>query len=122
MRALVDRIEASNEARERTKVILATLGRQESVQEGCARLGIKRTRFQDLRRRMMAGAVEALEERPAGRPRSEQASVCAEREALRGRVAALEHELELVRTELAIARSGAGAAVAARLAARGQGR
>ncbi len=69
METLVERTEASPEARERTKVILLTLARHWSVQDGCAHLGVKRTRFQDLRRRMLCGATRALEEGAAGRPR-----------------------------------------------------
>ncbi len=45
---LVDRTQASGQARERAKVILLTLGRDVSVREGCERLRISRTRFQDL--------------------------------------------------------------------------
>lgn len=119
MKALVDSIEASPEARERTKAILNTLSGQESVEDGCARLGIGRTRFQELRERMLEGAVAALEERPAGRPRCRVEERCPEREAPRRCVAELESELRHARAELLIARSGVGEAVAARLAAKG---
>ena len=118
MKALVDMIQASPQARERTKVIFETLSREGSVQEGCARLGIARTRFQDLRRRLMRGAVGALEERPSGRPRRPRESAGSEREALARRVAELEHELRRTQAELTIARSTAAAPVSARLAAK----
>ena len=61
MPLLIDRIEASPLARERAKVMLQTLARQCSVQSGCTTLGMGRTRFQDLRRRMIGAAVGALE-------------------------------------------------------------
>ena len=119
MAALVDGTRASREARERTKVILLTLTRQSSVQAGYERLGLGRTRFQDLRRRMLEGAVQALEERPVGRPRCPREREVSELRELRGRIVELEHELRRTRVELEIARSRAGDAVEARLIAKG---
>jgi hypothetical protein len=119
METLVDRTRASREARERTKVILLTLTRQWSVRNGYERLGVGRTRFQDLRRRMIRGAVWAVEERAVGRPRRAVEPEPRETLALRRRIGELEHELLVVRAELDIARSGAAKAVEARLLARG---
>jgi hypothetical protein len=122
METLVDRIPASPDARERTKVMLLTLSGPWSVRDGYECLGIGRTRFQDLRRRMIESAVQALERGPAGRPQRRPKGVCRERRELRRRVVALEHELRRTQTALDIARSGAGTAVAARLAAKGEWR
>ena len=119
LQTLVDKIEASPQARERAKVILLTLARRTSVQSGCCKLGMGRTRFQDLRQRMLGAAVGALEERAAGRPRSRVAQTCRSLAALRRRLAGLEHELRRTQAELDIARSDAAAAVTARLAAKG---
>ena len=119
MQALVDGTRASRDARERTKVILLTLARESSVQTGYERLGMGRTRFQDLRRRMIEGAVQALEERPAGRPRRRRERDGSELQELRGRLVELEQELLRTRAELDVARSGAAAAVQARLVAKG---
>jgi hypothetical protein len=119
MQALVDGTRASRDARERTKVILLTLARESSVQTGYERLGMGRTRFQDLRRRMIEGAVQALEERPAGRPRRRRERDGSELQELRGRLVELELELLRTRAELDVARSGAAAAVEVRLAAKG---
>jgi hypothetical protein len=66
MRTLMDGTRASAGARERTKVMLLTLSVPWSVRDGCERLGIRLTRFQDLRRRMIEGAVQGLERGPAG--------------------------------------------------------
>ena len=79
MTALVDLAGASEMARERAKVMLLTLGGGWSVHDGLARLGVSRTRFQDLRRTMLRAAVSALEERPAG-----AAGVCAGEAGVRG--------------------------------------
>jgi hypothetical protein len=119
MQTLVETIEASPQARERAKVILLTLARKASVQAGCRRLGVGRTRFQDLRQRMLGAAVGALEERAAGRPRIRVEGTCRNLSALRRRLVGLEHELRRTQAELDIARSEAAPAVTARLAAKG---
>jgi len=119
MKRLVELVEASPQARERARVILRTLAKACSVQAGCARLGVGRTRFQDLRQRMLEAAVTALEDRPAGRPRAKVAQTCRQMSMLRRRLATLELDLRRTQTELDIARTGAGAAVTARLAAKG---
>ena len=118
MQTLVETVEASRDARERTKVILLTLARTWSVEEGCRWLRVGRTRFGGLRRRMLEGAVGALEERAAGRPRRKVERACRELAVQRRRVAELEHELARTRAELDVARGAAAGAVAARLAAR----
>ncbi len=122
MQTLVDTIEASPQARERAQVILLTLSRKCSVQTGCRRLGVGRTRFQDLRQRMLGAAVGALEERAAGRPRNQVERTCRNLSTLRRRLRGLEHELRRTQAELDIARSEAAAAVTARLAAKGDRR
>ena len=118
METLVERTEASPEARERTKVILLMLARHWSVEDGCERLGLGRTRFQDLRRRMLRGAARALEEGAAGRPRRTVDPESDVLHALRRRVRELEGELRLSEAELDVARSDAGRAVGRRLAAK----
>jgi len=120
METLVDGTRASPDARERTKVMLMTLSGPWSVRDGYERLGIRRTRFQDLRRRMIKGAVQALERGPAGRPPRTTDDTGPESQEVRRRVVELEHELRRMQAALDIARSGAGGAVAARLAAKGE--
>ena len=117
--ALIGKLPASAAARERAKVIFSTLGRQRSVDEACTCLGIGRTRFQDLRRRLLQAAVEALEERAAGRPRLPRDPDDPGKRALRRRVAVLEDELHRLKTELDLATSAAGPAVARRRRAKG---
>jgi hypothetical protein len=118
MRRLVDGLEASEQARERGKVILSSLARECSVAAACRVLGMGRTRFQDLRKRMLRAALAALEERPAGRPRVAVARTCRQAAQLRRRLALLEHELLCAQAELDVARSAAGPAVKARLIAK----
>jgi hypothetical protein len=118
METLVERLEASELARERTKVVLLTLGGQWSVKDGYERLGMKRTRFQDLRSRMLRAALYALEEGAAGRPRSAQAGRSRREIRLESRVCELKQEVRSVRAQLDIAESDVGAAVRARKLAR----
>jgi len=111
MASLVQGITASKAARERATVMLLTLARQWSVREGYERLGMRRTRFQDLRRQMLEAAVGALEGGVAGRPprivRNESRRISRLRLALEE----TKHELRRVRAQLLIAESGAGEAV-----------
>jgi len=116
METLVERLAVSETARERTKVILLTLSGGWSVQQGLDRLGLSRTRFQDLRRRLLEGAAHAVEGRPVGRPRREEHVDPETVEAMRWAIRQLKHELRSARAQLAIARSGAAQAVEARLA------
>jgi hypothetical protein len=118
---LVDRTQASRQARERAKVILLTLTRDVSVREGCERLGLSRTRFQDLRTRLLQGAVLALEGAPLGRPRKAHGGDT-EAEALRRRIVSLERSLVHERVRVELAEAGLTPVLLRRLAARGGGR
>jgi hypothetical protein len=103
MSTLVGAIEASEAARERTKVMLLTICGDWSVRDGFERLGMGRTQFQKLRRRMLEGAVRALEPGLAGRPR---ARVLSDDSAHEKR--ALEHTLRIARAQVDILDSGLG--------------
>jgi hypothetical protein len=63
-----DKVEGSETAKERVKVILATMAGTCRLKEACERLGISEQRFHQLREEMMAAAVKALEPGHAGRP------------------------------------------------------
>ena len=117
----MDRTKASGQARERAKVILLTLGRDVSVREGCERLGVSRTRFQDLRTRMLQGAVAAREGAVIGRPRKDR-GLDPEVEALVRRVGSLERSLVHERVRVELAEAGLTPVLLRRLASRGGGR
>jgi len=116
--SLLQPMEASEEARERVKVMLLTLAGQWSVQDGLDRLGLSRTRFQTLRRRMLQGALVALEPGAAGRPRSVAPPEDARVHVLRCELNHLKRELRLARVSLEIAEGPVAAAVQRRLAER----
>jgi hypothetical protein len=116
MTDLLERTWANEPARERAKVMLLTISGQWSVREGYERLGMGRTRFQDLRRRMLAAAVASLEPGAVGRPRGPSRREPRRVLRLRGEVAELTNELSRLRTLLDLSESGVGAAVGRRKA------
>ena len=108
-------IKASEVARERAKIVLLTLAGHWSVKDALERLSISRTRFQDLRRRMLESALLALEPGPVGRPPKRRAVEDPEVRALRRQVTELTHELRMVRTSLELSESPAAEAVRRRV-------
>jgi hypothetical protein len=97
------------------QVILETLAGTCRVQEACTRLGIGEARFHQLRLQALQGAVEQLEQRPAGRPAREPEDPRIG--ALQGRIKELElqqqaararEEVALVLPRLAATASGEG--------------
>src|SRR5688500_18104127 len=62
------RLEGSDVARERLRVLLEVVAGRCRVGEACGRLGVSASRLAQLRRRAWEGALAALEPRPGGRP------------------------------------------------------
>lgn len=112
---LLEPIEASELARERVKAVLLTLSGQWSVKDALNRLSISRTRFQDLRRRMLKSALCALEPVPLGRPAKAGASRDPERVGLEQEIESLKLDLRLVRTSLELSEGPAAQAVRRRV-------
>lgn len=65
---IVDRVEGSEEARRRARILLEVMTGERSVDSACDALGIQTTRFEDIRKEAFGGLVAALEPKPAGRP------------------------------------------------------
>ncbi len=101
----VDKLDGSREAKERLRVLLATVAGHLRVGDACARLGVKESRFDQLRVELLQAALAAAERRPAGRPPRQPTADENEVTCLRQRVAELEAELRvaLVRVEIAAA-------------------
>jgi len=93
----VERLEGSAELKQRLKVILETLGGGLSVAEACERLELSEARFHELRRQVLASALDGLTPGAAGRPRGDEAPSPS-------RVEELEHEVQELRIELQAAR------------------
>lgn len=99
-----DKVQGSNTAKERVKVILETMAGRCRLKEACERLGISEQRFHQLREEMMAAAVKALEPGQAGRPA--QTLTPAEEQ-----VVVLEEKLAVQEVELRAAKARAEIAV-----------
>ena len=100
----VEKVEGSPLAKERGRVLLDVQAGQLRLQEACEKLGIRETRFHQLRQAAMQGWVQSLEPGVPGRPgRSETPEGERIRE-LEQRLAEKELELQeaLVRAEVAL--------------------
>jgi hypothetical protein len=100
----VDHLDGSPLAKERLQVVLETLAGTCRVQEACARLGVGEGRFHQLRLQALQAAVERLEARPGGRPRSVVSPEAEQISLLEERMTDLELELRAaqVREEIAL--------------------
>jgi hypothetical protein len=65
---LVDRLEGSEHAKLRLKVILETLAGRQTIPEACHELGIQESMFHRVRSEVLQTALGRLEPRPIGRP------------------------------------------------------
>ncbi len=65
---LVDRLEGSEHAKIRLKVILETLAGRQTIPEACNELGIQESMLHRVRSEVLQTALGRLEPRPMGRP------------------------------------------------------
>jgi hypothetical protein len=100
---LVDKFDASDEAKMKLKVIIETMNADISIPEACVKLGIGETRFYELREEALSAALSSLEPGTPGRPRKEVSFGHAEMEALKRKVAMLENDLVTSQTKTMIA-------------------
>lgn len=101
---IVDELPAGEQERQRLQVILKTVSGELGVPEACAQLNLSESRFHDLRRKALEGALEALAPRQAGRPRKLDEPEPGQLEELEEQVKELEFELQAarVKTEIAV--------------------
>jgi transposase-like protein len=99
----VDALTGDPETKWRLQLILATLSGEMFVEEACEELEIGPTQFATLRRRVLQGALDALEPRPIGRPSKEVTVSVVEVAALRERNAELEQQLTEMRARVELA-------------------
>ncbi len=101
---IVDRIEGSEEARRRARILLEVMTGERSVDSACDALGIQTTRFEDIRKEAFGGLVAALEPKPVGRPPKPVDEAAAQLTALEEEIKRLKIEIVTshVREELAI--------------------
>jgi len=95
----VDRLQGSEHARQRLRLLLKCLREEQTIPAACAELGICQARFHTLRHRWLQGSLELLEPRRAGR-RCKAPSLAE----LQERVSRLERENQQLAHELREAR------------------
>jgi hypothetical protein len=93
----VDGLSGTREAKQRLRVILDTLTGECSVTEACERLEVSESRFHQLRKEALEGALKGLAPRPSGRPAAEPPE-------LESKVAELESEVRELRMDLQASR------------------
>ena len=100
---LVDRLEGSDEARMRLRVILETIAGRRTIAEACEILGIEEARFHELRAVALEGALSSLEPAPVGRPPTRLSADDARVEKMEAEIRELRIELRAaqVRQEIA---------------------
>jgi len=100
---IAERLDGSDLACTRLRVLLETITGEKRVTEACEELGICGQLFERLRHRAMQAAAESLELKPAGRPARTTSAEEARIAELQERIAELEAELQAatVRAELA---------------------
>lgn len=100
--ALLDTCEASDLAKQRTRVFLETLTGLKTIPEACAELGgLSDAAFHEARRKFLQSAVTGAEPAPPGRP---PAITTIDPVAAQVRIAELEVEKNRLRVELEAAR------------------
>jgi hypothetical protein len=102
---VVERLEGSDEAKRRLKVVLETISGERSVAEACEELCIGKSAFYELRGRVLQASLEDLEPKPVGRPRKEVSEEETEIDRLKRENLKLREDLEVshVREEIALA-------------------
>ena len=102
----VDRLEGDSAQKQRLRVVLETLSGERSVEQACTDLRVSASRFHEIRREALQGALDGLAPGAAGRPVHADPAADAERlNALERDNLELKRELQaaLVRTEIALA-------------------
>jgi transposase InsO family protein len=98
----VERLNGSNDAKQRARVILELIAHLCRVPEACERLGIGEARLDQIRIEGLQALVSALEDKPVGRPAHVPSPAEVENEHLRARIARLETELAVARVQVEV--------------------
>ena len=68
---LTERLDGSDDAKKRMRMILETVAGERSVTDACDALGISKTAFHELRNQVLQAGLSSLEPKPKGRPRKQ---------------------------------------------------
>lgn len=101
--ALVDALQGPQETKQRLRVILATISGELSIIQACEQLGISETRFFDLRRQALEGALAGIAPGEPGRPAQTESADAAKVKELQRQLDDVKYDLYTakVRAELA---------------------
>jgi transposase-like protein len=92
---LVSKMDASDAAKEKVRLVLETLSAKISVKEAAARLDVTESRFHQIRDQILLGMLNAAEPKAAGRPAEPENPAQATVEHLQARIRELSSELEI---------------------------
>jgi hypothetical protein len=101
--SLVDGMEGPELPKLRLKTVLEVIGGERSVEEACGLLRVSRTRYYEIQSLVLAGAMDALTPRPAGRPRREPSEAEERLRALEEKVEDLELDVKAAQIKQEIA-------------------
>lgn len=100
---LIDRLRGPRETKRRLRILLASLAGTMTVSEACAELGVGRSRFHVLRRRMLRGMLDATAAAPeTNAPSPETETDRDQLRALHARIDELERALHFTALQGAI--------------------
>lgn len=103
---LVEELQGSEHAKARTRIVLETITGKKSIRDACLELGIKEARFHEMRKQAVAGMVESLEPKAAGRPSNESPEESERIGDLEEKVKHLEDALKTAELREELAREG----------------
>ena len=100
---LLSRLDGSEGAKEKMRVLLDAYASGKSIEEACEALGVQRSRLFELKDQAFQGMLSALEPKPQGRPSEAPSEECAQIALLEERVRRLTMEKEAaeIRAEIA---------------------
>src|SRR5262245_62234600 len=116
----VERLDGSDEAKRRLRVLLEVLSGRCRVKDACVRLGLGEARLEQLRTRALRGALAALEPRPGGRPRRRREVTAEQVAGLTARVRELELEVRVAQARAEVAQIRGGGAATGKRPARSE--
>ena len=65
---LVNNLEGEQDQKDSLKIILGTITGEMTIIQACEKLGIKESRFHELREKVLQSALDGLKPKPSGRP------------------------------------------------------
>lgn len=103
--ALVESLTGPEELKARLRVILATLSGELTIAQACQQLNVGESRFHELRKQALEGALKAIEPGQSGRPGKELTPEQAKLQEMQQQLEKLEYELRLSKTQAELAKA-----------------